>query len=109
MLGDHRGMVVFSVAAVQFGTTKDFRHEVSHGAKVIERHRSENRPQGRIFANFHVERLEELFNHVEFVGNSPDNPYALEKNLAVYINGMEVSAVVEIGGSSAHCEAAWLP
>jgi len=30
-------------------------------------------------------RLEELFNHVEFVGNSPDNPYALEKNLPVFI------------------------
>ena len=31
------------------------------------------------------ERLEELFNDVEFVGNSPDNPYALEKNLPVFI------------------------
>jgi 4-amino-4-deoxy-L-arabinose transferase-like glycosyltransferase len=31
------------------------------------------------------ERLEELFQHVEFVGNSPDNPYALEKDLPVFI------------------------
>ncbi len=30
-------------------------------------------------------RLEELFRNVEFVGNSPDNPYALEKNLPVFI------------------------
>lgn len=30
-------------------------------------------------------RLEELFHDVEFVGNSPDNPYALEKNLPVFI------------------------
>lgn len=30
-------------------------------------------------------RLEELFQEVEFVGNSPDNPYALEKNIPVYI------------------------
>ena len=31
------------------------------------------------------ERLEELFNQVEFVGNSPNNPYALEKNIPVFI------------------------
>jgi len=31
------------------------------------------------------ERLEELFKDVEFVGNSPDNRYALEKNLSVFI------------------------
>ena len=31
------------------------------------------------------EKLETLFNHVEFVGNSPDNPYALEKNILVFI------------------------
>ncbi len=31
------------------------------------------------------ERLEGMFTHVEFVGNSPDNPYALEKNLPVFI------------------------
>jgi len=30
-------------------------------------------------------RLEELFHDVELVGNSPDNPYALEKNLPVFI------------------------
>jgi hypothetical protein len=30
-------------------------------------------------------KLETLFNHVEFVGNSPDNPYALEKNIPVFI------------------------
>jgi hypothetical protein len=31
------------------------------------------------------ERLEELFDHVEYVGTSADNPYALEKEIAVYI------------------------
>jgi dolichyl-phosphate-mannose-protein mannosyltransferase len=31
------------------------------------------------------EVLEGLFQHVEFVGRSPDNPYALEKNIPVYI------------------------
>jgi hypothetical protein len=31
------------------------------------------------------ERLEELFEHVEYVGTSADNPYALEKEIAVYI------------------------
>lgn len=30
-------------------------------------------------------RLEQLFQDVEFVGNSPDNPYALERNIPVYI------------------------
>jgi hypothetical protein len=30
-------------------------------------------------------RLEELFEHVEYVGTSADNPYALEKEIAVYI------------------------
>ena len=29
--------------------------------------------------------LESMYNQVEFVGNSPDNPYALEKNLPVFI------------------------
>lgn len=29
--------------------------------------------------------LERLYDHVEFVGNSPDNPYALEKNIPVFI------------------------
>jgi len=31
------------------------------------------------------QKLETLYNHVEFVGNSPDNPYALEKNVPVYL------------------------
>jgi len=30
-------------------------------------------------------RLEELFEHVEYVGTSADNPYALEKEISVYI------------------------
>jgi hypothetical protein len=30
-------------------------------------------------------RLEELWEHVDYVGDSPDNPYALEKEIAVYI------------------------
>jgi len=31
------------------------------------------------------ENLEALFNHVEYVGTSADNPYALEKNIDVFI------------------------
>src|SRR5580658_2194695 len=31
------------------------------------------------------ERLDELFEHVEYVGTSADTPYALEKEIAVYI------------------------
>jgi hypothetical protein len=31
------------------------------------------------------QKLETLYHHVEFVGNSPDNPYAMEKNVPVYI------------------------
>ncbi len=31
------------------------------------------------------ERLEELFEHVEYVGTSDDNPYALEQQIPVYI------------------------
>lgn len=31
------------------------------------------------------ERLEELFEHVEYVGTSTDNPYALERNIPVFI------------------------
>jgi hypothetical protein len=31
------------------------------------------------------ERLEGLFEHVDFVGTSPDNPYALERELPVFI------------------------
>jgi hypothetical protein len=30
-------------------------------------------------------RLDQLFSSVEFVGVSPDNPYALEKNISVYV------------------------
>jgi Dolichyl-phosphate-mannose-protein mannosyltransferase len=30
-------------------------------------------------------RLETLFDHVEYVGRTPDNPYALEKDLTVFI------------------------
>jgi len=30
-------------------------------------------------------RLEERFQDVEFVGNSPDNPYALEKDIPIYL------------------------
>ena len=30
-------------------------------------------------------KLESMYNQVEFVGNSPDNPYALEKDLPVFI------------------------
>jgi 4-amino-4-deoxy-L-arabinose transferase-like glycosyltransferase len=31
------------------------------------------------------ERLDEIFEHVEYVGTSADNPYALEKEISVYI------------------------
>lgn len=31
------------------------------------------------------EKLDTLFEHVEYVGRTPDNPYALEKNLTVFI------------------------
>jgi Dolichyl-phosphate-mannose-protein mannosyltransferase len=31
------------------------------------------------------ERLEKLFNHVEFIGTSADNPWALEKQIDVYL------------------------
>ena len=30
-------------------------------------------------------RLEELWDHVEYVGTSADNPYALEKQIDVFI------------------------
>jgi len=33
----------------------------------------------------HRERLEQLWDHVEYVGESADNPYALEKQIDVYI------------------------
>jgi Dolichyl-phosphate-mannose-protein mannosyltransferase len=42
------------------------------------------------------ERLESLFQQVEFVGRSPDNPYALEKQLPVYIcKGMKSGTLTE--------------
>jgi hypothetical protein len=31
------------------------------------------------------ETLETLFEHVEYLGRTPDNPYALEKNLTVFL------------------------
>jgi hypothetical protein len=31
------------------------------------------------------EQLEKLFDHVEYVGTSADNPYALERRIPVYI------------------------
>ena len=31
------------------------------------------------------EVLERLFEHVEFVGTSADNPYALERNIQVFL------------------------
>ncbi len=43
------------------------------------------------------ERLESLFHQVEFVGRSPDNPYALEKNLPIYIcKGMKSGTLAEL-------------
>ena len=33
----------------------------------------------------HRERLEQLFKHVDYVGTSADNPWALEKDISVYI------------------------
>jgi hypothetical protein len=42
-------------------------------------------------------RLEQLFNHVEYVGDSPDNPYALEKGLAVWIcHGPKVGTLADL-------------
>jgi hypothetical protein len=42
------------------------------------------------------ERLESLFNRVELVGRSPDNPYALEKNVPVYIcKGLKSGTLAE--------------
>jgi hypothetical protein len=43
------------------------------------------------------ERLEELFEHVEYVGTSADNPYALEKEIAVYIcRGAKFGTLAEV-------------
>jgi hypothetical protein len=33
----------------------------------------------------HRERLEELFNHVEYITTSAPNPYALEQQLPIYL------------------------
>jgi hypothetical protein len=42
------------------------------------------------------ERLESMFNQVEFVGRTPDNPYALEKELPVYIcKGMKSGTLAQ--------------
>jgi hypothetical protein len=42
------------------------------------------------------ERLESIFSQVEFVGRTPDNPYALEKNLPIYIcRGMKSGTLSE--------------
>jgi len=43
------------------------------------------------------ERLEQLFRHVEYVGTSADNPYALEKNVDVFIcKGAKFGTLTEI-------------
>jgi Dolichyl-phosphate-mannose-protein mannosyltransferase len=42
-------------------------------------------------------RLEELFDHVEFVGTSADNPYALETEIAVFIcHGPKFGTLAEL-------------
>ncbi len=43
------------------------------------------------------ERLEQLFDHVEYVGTSADNPYALEKEIDVYIcRGAKFGTLAEL-------------
>jgi len=43
------------------------------------------------------ERLEELFEHVEYVGTSAENPYALEQEIAVYIcRGAKFGTLAEV-------------
>ena len=43
------------------------------------------------------ERLEELFEHVEFVGTSRDNPYALERGLPVFIcHGAKFGSLAQV-------------
>ncbi len=43
------------------------------------------------------ERLEELFEHVDFVGTSRDNPYALERELPVFIcRGAKFGTLVQV-------------
>jgi 4-amino-4-deoxy-L-arabinose transferase-like glycosyltransferase len=49
------------------------------------------------------ERLEQLFQHVEYVGSSADNPYALEKNIDVFIcRGAKFGTLAEIWPSLKH-------
>ena len=45
----------------------------------------------------HRERLEELFDHVDYVGTSADNPYALETEIAVFIcHGPKFGTLTEL-------------
>jgi hypothetical protein len=45
----------------------------------------------------HRERLEQLFEHVEFVGTSRDNPYALEREIPVFIcRGAKFGSLAQI-------------
>jgi hypothetical protein len=47
------------------------------------------------------EKLETLFEHVEFVGFSPDNPYALEKNVPIFIcKGKKFASMAELWASA---------
>jgi hypothetical protein len=49
------------------------------------------------------ERLESMYSQVEFVGNSPDNPYALEKNIPVFIcKGSRVGTLAQVWPSLKH-------
>jgi hypothetical protein len=42
-------------------------------------------------------RLEELFDHVEFVGTSADNPYALETKISVNIcRGLKLGTLTQL-------------
>jgi hypothetical protein len=43
------------------------------------------------------ETLEQIWNKVEYVGRTPDNPYALEKNLTIYIcHGFKQGTLAEL-------------
>ena len=43
------------------------------------------------------QRLEQLFEHVEYVGTSADNPYALEKKIDVFIcHGPKFGTLAEL-------------
>jgi hypothetical protein len=45
----------------------------------------------------HRQRLEQLFNSVQYVGTSADNPYALEKEISVYIcRGSKFGALAQL-------------